>query len=248
MENPYWIISEQILNNVIICGESSLKDYPKLKDLLIQFHTTKLEQLGDISISDSIELWERLLGQFNLTLRRKDVVFHAFEKDLLNAHEEMYPEWLNLGSARINRRNERCLIHLEKLTVMRGCLLQILNNPEEYGCLKKLSNNAVLLESLNDKCRRNTTNLCYHRAKLLHGALNKLLKYCQWKEANSNKTDCNDKILKIQIVSEQASKQKVNDLNVIQCRKSQDIILKCGVVIDPATGKLCHLSSEDYIK
>lgn len=237
MENFYHNLMLNIANCFVTSenGQEELKNFRSMASL-IRIHNKNFAQAGEASFPCDPNLWE-IYFPVTKGLRITKEAFDLNEEGNENGKRFLAEarNWF-FPVSRLDVRNERCHLYLQRRNVMGNLIQQVLSDPN-YGSLKKTENINVYVKPVQANGLDNQ-NLSLHRVKLVHQTLEKLLPRSRYNVVNEQASSA----LTIDVVSV-ASTTANDDV------QQSDVKLKCGPVIYPLTkGEICELTTDEYFK
>ncbi|XP_067639988.1 uncharacterized protein [Eurosta solidaginis] len=258
MLNPTAIIADKLCTYLL--EKPSLfpqVDFPKNAKGFIRVHREKLKIQGEFSFPACPDLWRKWCSEAGHKLCLDALaMFRPNEEDLSETAKQkfldMAAQW-KFPIERIRIENDRCFLYLQRNVVKTMLLQEVLKNgvhPNGYGQLEKDPQKRVWL-CFSNQTAQESNELSFYRAKLVGDTLVKVLQYSHWtnateKEATeANKGKC-DKVLQLNVTSV-AGKPLVPPPGIIAPGKLSHATIRCGLVIDPLTGKLTTLKTSEYL-
>lgn len=244
MENPYHSLLLDITNYFVENRQSHERlGYCRSISTLIRIHSEKLQHFGECSFSCKPEIWTKYFPN----IKGFELNESAFELQDGDERQKQFQavakEWKPFPVARLEIKQERCHLYLQRSVVIRNLIQQVLHDTH-YGNLRKSESRAVRVRSLLEYGLSHD-DLSFYRAKLMHQTLKRLLQFSRY-----TLDDCDDATL--------TKNNQHLELNVVSVasKVSQDllpqkpsVIIKCGLVNDPSTkGKICQLPAQEYIR
>ncbi|XP_053948353.1 uncharacterized protein LOC128856928 isoform X2 [Anastrepha ludens] len=256
MINPTTIIIEDLCSYLL--EKPSLfpgVDFPKTSISFIRVHREKLKTHGEFSFPGCTDLWRKSCKETGHKLREIAFAIFKEEKDISNTAKKKFLEsaacW-KFPIERIRIENERCFLYLHRHIVMGVLLQEVLKkdtNTRGYGKLKKEANLRICL-SCTKQNEKEASELSSYRAKLVEDILGRVLEYSKWTVVNEEeviqaKKGNGANVLQLDVTSV-AGKPSLNS-PVIPPSKLSYSTIRCGLVIDPLTGKLTKLKTSEYL-
>uniref|UniRef100_W8C8L5 DALR anticodon-binding domain-containing protein 3 n=1 Tax=Ceratitis capitata TaxID=7213 RepID=W8C8L5_CERCA len=257
MTNPTAVISKNLC--LYLLEKPSLfpcVEVPKNAINFIRIHKEKLSVKGDFSFPCSLDLWKNCCKETGHKLRLTAFdMFKEVEEDICNNERQKFLKIASRWAIPIDRiriDNERCFLYLKRHTVMLMLLQRVLNNDKNeecYGKLKKNPKQKVWLSGMK-LAEQQHEELSFCRAKLVENILLRVLEYSQWtvvteEYAEEARKGNIGEVLMLNVASA-AGKVTVNPFVIPPSRLSYATI-RCGIVIDPITGKLTKLKTSEYL-
>ena len=149
MENPINNLIKNITNYFVSCPSTQqvVEEQNRNISTLIRIHCEKLPQMGEVSFPCKSEIWLKYFQEPTNLLN--DQAFEIANDQNEIAEEEKLrfvnaaKEWL-YPVAKLDVRQERCHLYLQRSTFMRSLVPEVLRN-SNYGHLKKDENRNVFL-------------------------------------------------------------------------------------------------------
>lgn len=258
MSNPIAFITENLCSYLL--EKPNLfpgVNIPKKATNFIRTHKEKLKVQGEFSFHCRSELWNNCCKETGHKLR--SIAFDMFKKDegedvSINAQERFLQTaagW-TFPVERIKIDNERCFLYLQRQAVMTMLIQQVLKNDHTntFAKLEKDPRQRVFFSRLN-QAGEEIEELSFYRVKLLEDILGRVFEYSKWTmlteeevmEVTQGKGE--NVVLQVQVISA-ASKPSINSV-IIPSSKLSSATIRCGIVIDPITGKITKLKTKEYL-
>lgn len=259
MSNPIAFITENLCSYLL--EKPNLfpgVNIPKKATNFIRTHKEKLKVQGEFSFHCRSELWNNCCKETGHKLR--SIAFDMFKKDegedvSINAQERFLQTaagW-TFPVERIKIDNERCFLYLQRQAVMTMLIQQVLKNDHTntFAKLEKDPRQRVFFSRLN-QAGEEIEELSFYRVKLLEDILGRVFEYSKWTmlteeevmEVTQGKGE--NVVLQVQVISA-ASKPSINSV-IIPSSKLSSATIRCGIVIDPITGKITKLKTKEYLR
>ncbi|XP_028899496.2 uncharacterized protein LOC105217675 [Zeugodacus cucurbitae] len=256
MSNPTALITENLCSYLLekprLFPDVNI---PKKATNFIRPHREKLKMQGEFSFPCRSELWNNCCKETGHKLR--NIAFDMFKDEGLDVSINARQTFLKTASRwafpieRIKIDNERCFLYLQRHAVMTMLLQQVLKNNDTnaYGKLEKNSKQRIFFSRINQTVDE-IEELTFYRAKLLEDILRRVFEYSKWtmvteEDVEEVKQGRGESVLHLQVTSA-ARGPPINSV-VIPPSKLSAATIRCGIVIDPITGKLTKLKTSEYL-
>ncbi|XP_075158279.1 uncharacterized protein LOC142231536 [Haematobia irritans] len=242
MENPYQSLLLNIAGYFVkdISHQES-PDSCRSITTLIRLHNEKLGKFGDISFPSNSDIWSKYFPAskgFKLNENSFELINEVSEtsgQELLDKAKT----W-NFPVFKFKIEQERCHLYLQRSSITRNLIQQVLGDPQCYGNLRKSSNCCVRIMALQ-QYGLDQEDISFYRAKLLHQTLKRIASISRWQVEDDNVAMSNSCNLEINV---QSVASKISP-EVLQ---ESSVTMKCGLVTDPITkGRVCQLTTQDYL-
>lgn len=256
MSNPVAFITENVCSYLL--EKPSLVpgvNVPKKATNFIRRHKEKLKVQGEFSFPCHSELWNNCCKETGHKLR--SIAFNMFKDEAVNVSINAQQTFLKAAAGwtfpieRIRIDNERCFLYLQRQTVMTMLLQQVLKNDtaSTYGKLEKDPKQRVFFSHTNQTVAE-IEELSLYRVKILEDILGRVFEYSKWtmvteEDVMKVKQGKGENVLQLQVISA-TSKPPINSV-VIPSSKLNSATIRCGIVIDPITGKITKLKTKEYL-
>ncbi|XP_050327992.1 uncharacterized protein LOC126758046 [Bactrocera neohumeralis] len=256
MSNPIAFITENLC--LYLLEKPSLipsVNIPKKATNFIRTHKEKLKVQGEFSFPCRSELWNNCCKETGHKLR--SIAFDMFKDEGEDVSINAQERFLKTAAAwtfpveRIKIDNERCFLYLQRRAVMTTLLQQVLkkDNTNTFGKLEKDPKQRVYFSRIN-QAGEEIEELSLYRVKLLEDILGRVFEYSKWtmiteEEVMEVKQGKAQGVLQVQVISA-AGKPSINAV-VIPSSMLSTATIRCGIVIDPITGKITKLKTKEYL-